>query len=111
MLRPLASSSIACSTSTCADSTRMPMSGSSSRITRAASSPSVVLVGGIRMSATTRSGRLVADQREQLRAVAGLPDDVETRALQQAGQTLPEQDVVLGQDHPHRRPHRAAVFA
>ena len=38
-----AKSSIACSTSTCADSTRMPVSGHSRRIWRAASSPSVVL--------------------------------------------------------------------
>ena len=42
MLWPLPNSSIACSTSTCADNTNMPTSGSSSRITRAASSPSVV---------------------------------------------------------------------
>ena len=34
----------------------MAVSGSSWRITRAASSPSVVWVGGIRMSATTSSG-------------------------------------------------------
>src|SRR6478609_8711519 len=56
MLRPLANNSSACSTSTCAESTKMAISGNSSRITRAASSPSVVWVGGIRMSATTNSG-------------------------------------------------------
>ena len=80
------------------------MSGSSSRITRAASRPSMVCVGGIRMSTTTRSGRWLADQREELGGVAGLPDDVEARADQQAGQAFAEQHVVVGHHHP------AAVF-
>jgi hypothetical protein len=45
-------------------------------------------------------GRLLADQREKLRAAAGLPHHLETGALKQAGQTLPEKDVVLSEDHP-----------
>jgi len=44
---------IACSTSTCADSTMMAISGNSSRITPRASRPLGGMVGGIRMSATT----------------------------------------------------------
>ena len=54
--RPLASNSIACSISACADNTTMPVVGNSWRITRAASNPSVVCVGGIRISTTTSSG-------------------------------------------------------
>jgi hypothetical protein len=52
-------------------------------------------------------GRVLADQREQLCTVASLPDDVETRAFEQAGQSLAEQDVILGQDHPQGILHRA----
>jgi hypothetical protein len=44
-------------------------------------------------------GRLVADQCQELNTVAGLPHHVKARALEQAGQTLAEKDVVLGQDH------------
>ncbi len=40
------------------------------------------------------------DQREQVRAVAGLPDHREAGAIEQAGQALPEQDIVLAQDNP-----------
>jgi hypothetical protein len=50
---------------------------------------------------------VLADQREQLCTVASLPDDVETRAFEQAGQSLAEQDVILGQDHPQWILHRA----
>ena len=53
---PAPSRSIACSTSMCADSTRMATCGSSPRIVRAASSPSVVWVGGMRMSTIAMSG-------------------------------------------------------
>src|SRR5215469_13259402 len=48
---------MACSTSTCADRTRMAVSGTSERISRAASRPSVEWPGGIRMSTMTSSGR------------------------------------------------------
>ncbi|SKS13193.1 Uncharacterised protein [Mycobacteroides abscessus subsp. abscessus] len=48
--------SAAYSTSTCADSTSTPMPGYSPLIFWAASNPSVVWVGGIRISTTTRSG-------------------------------------------------------
>src|SRR6266568_2398048 len=56
MPRPAPSRSIACSTSMCAESTRIATCGSSSRIVLAASSPSVVWVGGIRMSTMATSG-------------------------------------------------------
>ena len=46
-------------------------------------------------------GRLVGDQGQQLAGVAGLAHDLEPRALEQAGQPLAQQDVVLGQDHPN----------
>ena len=74
------------------------MSGNSSRITLAASSPSVVWSGRHPNVGQYRVGRAISDQREPLRTVAGLPDDVETRA---------EQDVIFGQDHPHRSHRRA----
>ena len=43
----------------------------------------------------------LAHQREQLPAVTGLPDHVEARTVQQTGQTLPQQHIVLGHHHPH----------
>src|SRR5262249_26001019 len=49
----------------------------------------------------------LADHREQPRAVAGLPHHLEAGALEQAGQALPEQDVVLAQNHP--RPGHGGV--
>jgi hypothetical protein len=45
-------------------------------------------------------GHCVADQPEQPRAVSCLPDDLEAGAFEQAGQTLAEQNIVVGQDHP-----------
>ena len=52
-------------------------------------------------------GLVAGDQRHQLGAVPGLADDLEAGALEQAGQALAEQDVVLGQDHPQPgRRHR-----
>ena len=101
MLRPLANSSIACSTSTCADNTKMPISGNSSRITRAASRPSVVLRRRHPNVGHHQIGRPIADQRQQLRAVAGLADNVKTRPIQQTGQTLTQQHIILGHHYPH----------
>src|SRR5580658_2993307 len=57
MPSPPASSSIASSTSTWADSTMIAVPGSSARITRAACSPSVACPGGILMSMIASSGR------------------------------------------------------
>ena len=46
-----------------------------------------------------------------LRAVTGQTDDVETRLLQEAGYAFAEQDVILGDDDPHRHLPRPAVFS
>jgi signal transduction histidine kinase len=43
---------------------------------------------------------LPAHQSEQRSGVAGLPDDVEPGAGEQAGEALPQQDVVVGDDDP-----------
>jgi hypothetical protein len=43
--------------------------------------------------------RGVADQPEELRAVTGLADDLETGALEQTSQALAEQDVIFRHDH------------
>ena len=85
------------------------MSGRSSRITLAASRPSVVLVGGIRMSATTRSGFTSRTTSSKLGPVTGLTDDVQTRALQQARQAYAKQHVVVGDHHPPSRRWQVAV--
>jgi hypothetical protein len=45
-------------------------------------------------------------QIDELRSVLGLSDDLEARALQEAGQSLPEKDIVVGKDHPGHS-HRA----
>ena len=46
---------------------------------------------------------MLADEREQLVAVAGLADDLEAGALEQARETLAEQDVVVREDDPGAR--------
>jgi hypothetical protein len=51
------------------------------------------------MSTTTSSG-VSASTRARSCAVAGLPNDLEPGALEQAGQPFTQQDVVLGQDNP-----------
>ncbi len=88
----------------------MPVSGNSSRINPGRVEP----LGGIGWRHPNvghyQLGGLVANQRQQLRAVAGLPHDVETRAFEQAGQSLAEQDVVLGHDHAHQGGHEVVIF-
>gem|GEM_PF-7031676 len=98
--RPPASNSIAWSTSMWPDSTRMPMSGNSSRIRRAASRPSVLKVGGIPMSTITSCGRRSRGQRQQFGGIARLAGNDEAGPIEQACQSLPKQDVVIGNDHP-----------
>ena len=105
MARPPASNSIAWSTSTCAESTRIAVSGNSARITWAASRPSLVCVGGIRISVTTSCGRLSRTDRQQSVAVAGLSDDVESGSVEQAGHAFAQQHVVIGHDHLDRTHH------
>jgi hypothetical protein len=50
---------------------------------------------------------VAAGEVDELRAVRGLADDLVARALQQGRQALPEQDVVVGEDHPG---HGSAAF-
>jgi hypothetical protein len=45
-------------------------------------------------------GRLLTNQPQELRPITGLPHHHKTRPLQQTGQTLPQQNVILSQDHP-----------
>jgi hypothetical protein len=40
-------------------------------------------------------------QRYEVAGVAGLTDDLQPGALQQAGQALAQQDVVIGQHYPY----------
>jgi hypothetical protein len=49
-----------------------------------------------------RAGR--TDQGEQFCPVPGLAGDVEPGTVEQAGQALPQQDVVIGQHHLDRAP-------
>ncbi|MBV9449910.1 MAG: hypothetical protein JO345_28865 [Streptosporangiaceae bacterium] len=45
-------------------------------------------------------GPLITDKREQLRGIPALPDDLEPRAVQQARETLAQQDVIVSQRDP-----------
>jgi hypothetical protein len=67
---------------------------------RAASRPSAVCVGGHPDVDHYQRRRFLVNQGQQLAAVPGLPDDLKSRALEEAGQALTKQNVVLGQDHP-----------
>ena len=101
MRSPLASSSIACSTSTNADSTRIATDGKRTRISRAAASPSVVCGRGHPDvdHGQVRPGLL--DQVQQVWAVVGKPDHVETVPVEEARKSLAQQHVIV-RDH-HRR--------
>ena len=85
---PEASSSLACSTSTWAESTRMPTSGARPGCGGRPRAPRRRGRGGMRMSVTTRSGRRRVDERHQPLAVADLPDDLEARGAP-AGRPAP----------------------
>ena len=102
MPRPPASSVIACSTSTCAESTRMATSGNSSRIVRGRVEP----FDGLRRRHPDVDQHDVRDQLpdevEEVAGVACLADHLEARARQEARQPSPEQDVVIGDDHAQR---------
>jgi sensor histidine kinase regulating citrate/malate metabolism len=50
------------------------------------------------------------DQAQQGAGVAGLAHHLEARALQQAGQPLAQQQVVLGQHHPQPIHHHAPDY-
>ena len=98
----------------CADRTRIATCGSSSRIVRAASSPSVVWVGGMRMSTIAMSGRSLPHELDQAVGVARLTDDVVAPLAQQRGETLAKQHVVVGDGDPLRAlrfRHTRGVYA
>ncbi len=78
------------------------MSGSSSRIMRAASRPSVVWWGHPDVD-DREVGSVLANERDQLGGVAALAHHLEAGTLEQAGQTLAQKDVVLGQHHSRTR--------
>ena len=86
--------------STCAESTRTPIPGWVSRSARAASRPSVVWVGGMRMSTTTASGGSSCTAAEQCLRVADPGRDREAGLDEQQGQALPEQHGVVGERNP-----------
>ena len=54
------------------------------------------------MSTIASSGRCSRDELEQLGGVPALAHDLEARPLEQARQTLAEEDVVVGHDHARR---------
>jgi hypothetical protein len=45
-------------------------------------------------------GLVPAHERQQLGCVARLPDDLEPRPRQEAGQPFAQEDVVVGERHP-----------
>ena len=46
---------------------------------------------------------VLTNDRQQLRTITGLAHNIETRTIQQAGQPLPKQQIVLGYNDPQRR--------
>ena len=77
------------------------MSGWRSRISRAASRPSSVWVGGIRTSTIAMSGWCSSTRRMQLVAVVGLRHDLDAGAPQQRGDALADEQAVVGDHDPH----------
>jgi len=45
-------------------------------------------------------GLVLSNERHEPRSVVGLADDLEAGPLEQARQTLAEEDVVVGEDNP-----------
>ena len=77
------------------------MSGSSWRMDRAATSPSSVCVGGIRMSTTATSGPVQPDAAQQPGGILRLADDVDAGLLEQVDDSLPGEQDVVGDDYAH----------
>ena len=76
--------------------------GCSARIRWAATRPSSVWVGGIRMSTIATSGRVAAHLAQQRRrASSACADDVDAGVLEQAHDPLAGQHRVLGDDYAH----------
>ena len=81
------------------------MSGSSRRRRIAARRPSSVPSGGICTSTMATSGRCAEALRISVVGVARLGHDVEPLLLEQAGEALAQEDLVL-RDQDARRRHR-----
>ena len=73
------------------------------RISRAASRPSVVWVGGIRMSATTTSGRSWSTSASSWCGSAAVPTTSRPGFAQEPLQAFAQQHGVLGDDDPQGR--------
>ena len=65
---------------------------------RAASRPSVVWLGGIRMPTIASSGRCSRTSSMRAEALPAWPRDLEAGAVEHAGQTFAQEDVV-GREH------------
>ena len=100
---PLARSSIACSTSACADSTRMAACGNSARIMRAAGKALGRVVWRHPDIDDYQVGFALAHQLDKVGGIACLADDMEAGLLEQARDPLTEEDVIVGQDYARLR--------
>ena len=78
--------------------------GLAARAAIADRSPSSVNVGGSRTSTTATSVSSSRSAWSSETALSTAVDDLEVVRLEQPGQPVPEQRVVFGEDHPHRRP-------
>ncbi len=75
--------------------------GASGRISCAASSPSFVYVGGMRMSMTATSGGSAATSRSSSSRGARLGRDLDAVLGEQPREALADDDGVVGEDHAH----------
>ena len=79
------------------------MSGNSARIRLAASMPSVVNVGGIRMSVSTASGLCIATARCSASGSATVSTrSISSVSVSRPGHALAHEVVVVGEDDAHR---------
>ena len=69
---------------------------------RAATRPSSVWVGGMRMSTIATSGLCIATCRSRSSGLSDWREHLEARVLEQPDDTLAEEDRVLGDDDAHR---------
>ena len=79
----------------------MATPGWRARIARAATSPSSVWVGGIRMSTIAMSGGSASMAASSSLAVSGLGGDLEPGLAEQRGDPLADEQVVVRDHDPH----------
>ena len=73
--------------------------------------PSSVWFGGMRMSVTTTSGPCSSIEREAAREVRGRADEPQVgRGVDQAGEPVPQQRVVLGENDRDRHPDSVRIL-